>query len=190
MRWAIGIVVAVICGGALYLTSAVVSVDALVRAAKAGNGAEVIARTNAERLRRSLVDQIVAAYLERTGQKKPLERLLANTYGASIADAMLQKMLTAENLTKLLQTGVISGPDISTSVVPNVLSIDTSSLLEFLGRIRPVKITEIAIRTSKSADPETYSAVSIHFEGTGWKLSGINLPRNVTRRLASALPVK
>lgn len=189
MRWAIGTLAVLTLAVIIYLGSAVVAVGSLINAAKAGNGAEVIARTNLDRLRRSLVDQIVDAYLERTGRKKPLERLLANTYGASIADAMLQKMLTAENLTKLLQTGVVAGPENSTLVIPALSSIN-AGVYELLGRVRPVKLTELSIRTSPGSDPSNYSSVSIHFEGDGWKLSGINLPKSVTRQLAATLPVK
>jgi len=51
-----------------------------------------MSRTDLPRVRRFLVEQIVAAYLNRNGQKravKPLEQLAANTYGASIADVMV-----------------------------------------------------------------------------------------------------
>jgi hypothetical protein len=60
--------------------------------------AAVLARADTGRLRRSLVDQIVSAYLKRLGRNRPvktLERLAANTYGASIAEAMIAQMLTA-----------------------------------------------------------------------------------------------
>ncbi|QAU44199.1 DUF2939 domain-containing protein [Bradyrhizobium guangzhouense] len=191
MRWGVGILLAVVVASALYLTSAVISIERLVQAARVGNAAEVLERTNMERLRRSLVDQIISAYLERTGRKdKPLGRLLAQTYGASIADAMLQKMLTADNLTKLLQTGTVAGPNVPTSIVPNVLSINTSNIAELLGRVRWVKPVEFAVRTSQTADRDNYSAVSFHFEGSSWKLSGIDLPRSVVRQLAASLPAK
>jgi hypothetical protein len=191
MRWTLGILTAVVIASALYLASAVISVDRLVQAARAGNAVEVIERTNMSRLRRSLVDQIVAAYLERTGKKdSPRDRLLAQTFGASIADAMLQKMLTAENLTKLLQTGTIAGPDVSTSLVPNILSINASNIAELLGRVSWVKPVEFLVRTSPATDRDSVSGVSFHFEGSDWKLSGINLPKSVTRQLAASLPGK
>ena len=99
MRWLLRFLLAVAVVVALYVGSAVVSLNGLVDAARAGNGAEILARTDMARLKRSLVDQIVSAYLVRTSQGrtvKPLERILANTYGASIADVMISKMLTAE----------------------------------------------------------------------------------------------
>jgi hypothetical protein len=191
MRWALGISAAVVVASALYFTSAAISIDRLVQAARAGNAVEVVERTDMIRLRRSLVDQIVAAYLERTGKKdSPRDRFLAQTYGASIADAMLQKMLTAENLTKLLQTGTIAGPDVPTSLVPDILSINTSNIAELIGRVSWVKTVELFVRTSPTTDRESISGVSFHFEGSDWKLSGINLPKSVTRQLAGSLPVK
>ena len=108
MRWLLG-VAAIVVVIVLYLGSALASLDGLVGAAKAGDGAGVVARTDMERLRRSLVDQIIAAYIDRVGRSKPLGRMVANTYGASVADAMLQKLLTAENLTLLLRTGTVAG---------------------------------------------------------------------------------
>src|SRR4051794_29977096 len=118
MRWLIGVAAALMLAVAAYLGSALVSLNGLVDAAKAGDGAAVLARTDMERLRRSLVDQIVAAYLERSGRTKPLERMIANTYGASIADAMLAKLLTAENLTRLLRTGEVPGVANAAGITP------------------------------------------------------------------------
>ena len=100
MRWFFGTLVTLLVLIGVYVGSAVVSLNGLVEAARAGNGVEILARTDVPRLKRSLVDQIVAGYLTRSGQDrpiKPLERLLANTYGASIADVLVAKMLTSEN---------------------------------------------------------------------------------------------
>ena len=63
MRWFVGIVVALLVGTAIYLASAIVSLHGLIEAARAGDGAGVLARTDTARVRRSLVDQIVSAYL-------------------------------------------------------------------------------------------------------------------------------
>ena len=110
MRWLLRATAAALFMFGIYLASPVVSLERLVEAARTGNGAAILERTNLERLRHSLVDQVVSAYLIRTGQNrpvKPLERLLANTYGASIADALISKMLTADNLTNILQKGLL-----------------------------------------------------------------------------------
>jgi hypothetical protein len=51
-----------------------------------------------------LVDQIVGAYFERP--LNPMQR--TNTLGASIADALVAKMLTEETLTKILHDGLVT----------------------------------------------------------------------------------
>jgi hypothetical protein len=111
MRWLTGALVTPLILIAVYVGSAVMSLNGLVDAARAGNGADVLARTDTPRLKRSLVDQIVSAYLKRIGQDrpiKPFERIVANTYGATIADALIGKLLTAENLTTILQKGSLT----------------------------------------------------------------------------------
>jgi hypothetical protein len=157
----------------------------LVEAAKAGNGTEILARTDVPRLKRFLVDQIVNAYLVRTGQNrpiKPLERLVANTYGATIADALVAKMLTAENLTNILKNGSL-GADGDSQMIA-LAGIDTSKVLESLGRLSLVKPVELSIRLG---DEEGAGAISLHFEGNGWKLSGLNLPTRAAEELAMGL---
>jgi hypothetical protein len=159
----------------------------LAEAAKAGDGAEVLARTDTVRLRRSLVDQIVSAYLKQLGQDrpvKPLERLAANTYGASIADAMIAKMLTAENLTAILNKGAISSGGAAIPNMVRLTEIDTSKIFETLMRISPVKPVEFMIRLGET---ESAGGISIHFEGNGWKLSGIQLPAVAIQVLAQDL---
>src|SRR5882757_9402595 len=112
MRWFIGIAVAIVVLVLIYLGSAASSLSKLVAAARAGDGAAVIELTDVPALRRSLTNQIVAAYLERTGATRrvsPMEKMLINTYGATIADAMVAKMLTADKLTQILKTGNLDG---------------------------------------------------------------------------------
>src|SRR5215813_9207429 len=75
MRWFLGIVVALLVAIRVYVGSAVVSLNSLANAARAGDGAAVLARTDTARVRRSLVDQIVSAYLEQLGQKRPIKPL-------------------------------------------------------------------------------------------------------------------
>jgi DUF2939 family protein len=186
MRWFIGTFVALLVAVAVYVGSAVVSLDGLVKAARAGDGAGVIARTETARLRRSLVDQIVASYLRQLAQDhpvKPLERMAANTYGASVADAMIAKMLTQENLTAILNKGAI-GSSTPIANMQHLTEIDTSQVLKTLKRMSPTKPVEILICFGEN---ESAGGVSLHFEGNGWKLSGIQLPAAIAQVLAQDL---
>jgi hypothetical protein len=186
MRWFAGTLLALVVGLGIYIGSAVVSLHGLIEAARAGDAAGVFARTDVPRLRRSLVDQIVAGYLKQLGRDrpvKPLERMAANTYGASIADAMIAKMLTQEKLAAILNTGAISSSS-ATVKMPALTAIDTSRVFETLGRISPIKPVEFLIRLGETEDA---GGVSLHFEGVGWKLSGIQLPAAVVQVLAQEL---
>jgi hypothetical protein len=147
----------------------------------------VLARTDAARLRRSLVDQIVAAYLKQLGRDrpvKPLERMAASTYGASIADAMIAKMLTEENLTGILNKGAISVGGPAVADMQRLSDIDTYKIFETVRRISPIKPVEFMFRLGEA---ENTGGVSLHFQGNGWKLSGIQLPSAAVQVLAQSL---
>jgi hypothetical protein len=187
MRWFAGTVVALLAGTAIYVASAIVSLHGLIEVARAGDGAGVVARTDTARVRRSLVDQILSTYLKRLGRDRPvktLERLAANTYGASIADAMIAQMLTEESLTSILNTGAIRSSGNTVANIPRLIDIDTSSAIETLRRISPVKPVEFFVRLGPQ---DSAGGISLHFEGNGWKLSGIELPSTAVEALAQNL---
>jgi len=176
MRWFFIAVAIVVFGLPIYVGSAIVSLEGLAAAARAGESAGVLARTDLPRLRRSLVDQVVTVYLkqlDRDRPVKPLERLAASTYGASIADATIAKMLTQENLAGLLSGGTINVGGDQVLNIPSLRSIDGLKGFDALKRISFVKPVEFLVRLGEA---ERDGAISIHFEGNGWKLSGILLP--------------
>ncbi|WIW44418.1 DUF2939 domain-containing protein [Bradyrhizobium sp. 62B] len=186
MRWFFGSLVALLVCLGIYIGSAIVSLGGLVQAVKVRDSAEVIARTDTARVRRSLVDQIVAAYLKQIGRErpvKPLERLAANNHGASVADAMIAKMFTPENLMAVLSKGAISvgGADAS---MRGLTDIDTTKVFDTLKRVRPTKAVESQILVGEA---ENEGSINRHFEGSGRKLSGIQLPTAAVQVLAQNL---
>ena len=188
MRWTMAISVALLLTLGAYAGSAAVSLDGLVRAAKSGDAAAVMSRTDLPRLKRSLVDQIVAAYLNRIGQKravKPLERLAANTYGVSIAEVMVGKLLTQERLTELLNSGKVSLDASYLGEMGQLSQVAPSKLLETAKRIRLVSPVEFSLQLGSDQDA---GSINLHFEGDGWKLSGIRLPSAVLDALFRQLP--
>jgi len=188
MRWTMAISVALLLTLGAYSGSAAVSLHRLVQAVQSKDAAAVMSRTNLPRLKRSLVDQIVAAYLNRIGQKravKPLERLAANTYGASIADVMVAKLLTQERLTELLNSGKVSLDASDFGGMGQLSRVAPSKLLETAKRIRLVNPVEFSLQLGSGRDA---GDVSLRFEGDGWKLSGIRLPSAVLDALSRHLP--
>lgn len=195
MRWFIGVVVAIVVVILLYFGSAANALARLIAAAREGNGAAVIERVNIPLLTRSLTNQIVAAYLERIGATRritAMEKMLVNTYGATVADAMVAKMLTADRLTQILKTGRLDAtpgiPDLSG--LPTLAGLQNEDWLSLLGRVSLVQPVLLAIRVSAASDPDNYAAVNLHYEGLDWKLSGIVLPKAAVRELAASLPAR
>lgn len=195
MRWLLGTLAVLVVALVVYLGSAAASLSSLAAAARAGDGARVLEHTDVRALNRSLTNQILSAYFERIGATRrigPAERMLINTYGASIADAMVAKMLTADRLTQMLKTGNLDGSAglPSFAGLPALANLQTGDWLSLLGRINLIQPVLLGIRVSETADPESYAAINLHFEGAGWKLSGIELPKPIVRTLAASLPAK
>jgi len=189
MRWLVGTVLVLLVSFVIYVGSAVWSVKGLVEAAQSGNGPAIIERTDLPRLKRSLVDQIVRAYLERQGAKRPLslmERVLANTYGASIADALVGKILTEENITKILRDGVVT-EELPDAHMPALAGLDFSNTFGILRRLSPVKVVEFEMALGNDVSS---GAISLHLDGNGWKLSGVNLPARAVSALADTLSIR
>jgi hypothetical protein len=195
MRWLLGTLAVLVVALVVYLGSAAASLSSLAAAARAGDGARVLEHTDVKALNRSLTNQILSAYFERIGATRrigPAERMLINTYGASIADAMVAKMLTADRLTQMLKTGNLDGSAglPSFAGLPALANLQTGDWLSLLGRINLIQPVLLGIRVSETADPESYAAINLHFEGAGWKLSGIELPKPIVRTLAASLPAR
>jgi hypothetical protein len=71
--------------------------------------------------------------------------------------------------------------------MPALEALDISDTFTVLRRLSPAKIVEFTIALGNDASS---GAISLHFEGSGWKLSSVNLPAESVRALAETLPIK
>ena len=193
MRRAIPAVLVIVALMSAYLASAVVSLTEAVRAAQSGDGERLRGYVDIDSVRGSISSQVVAAYLAEIGETRrisQLERTLAMSLGTTIADAVVDKILTPENLAVLLKSGRVqteAGTALAGDITP-LAEIGRLNLFDILGRVRLIKPVEFAIRLGNSTDPERTSSFHMHFEGDGWKLSAIKFPKAALRELASKLP--
>ncbi len=74
IKWMAWLLAALFLALVTYSSSALISLERLVAAARASNGAEVIARTSVPRVRHAVISQIVSAYLERLGKSVRCDR--------------------------------------------------------------------------------------------------------------------
>ncbi|BBO03363.1 DUF2939 domain-containing protein [Bradyrhizobium ottawaense] len=192
MKWLVGVVAALLLCLVVYAGSAFVSALDLVSAVRRGDASQVMARTDLPRVRHSLVDQVVSAYLDRLGQKRPvrpLERMAINAFGATIADDLTIKLVTPENLSVLLKSGTVrnAAENITFGTMSSLAELDISNIFVFAGRITLAKPVEFALRLGESQDA---GSVSMHLDGTTWKLSGIGLPPKVLANMIDRLPTQ
>lgn len=183
---------AILTALAVYSCSALVSLQRLVSAARVADGAEIIARTNVPRVRRAIVDQLVMAYLDKIGQKrpvKPLERMAIQAIGTSIADDLAIKLITPANLSAVLRSGAIrdDASRIEFTGMPALANLDTGNLLDMIGRVYLIKPVEFELSLGTG---DATGSISMHFENFGWKLSGIRLPPAVVANLVQRLPAR
>lgn len=195
MRWFLGIVVVAIVTAAVYYGSALYSLSDLATATRDGNGAAIVARTDLPRLSNSLSDQIVKAYLERVGATRRIgaaERMLVSGYGATVADVLVAKVLTPENLTELLKAGRLAETKALPALtgLPSLTDLQKINLLTQFGRVHYINPVKLSIRVSKSKDPEEATSIVLHRSSLTWKLAGIDLPRKVLREIAASLPAR
>lgn len=192
MKWLVGIVSAFLICLLAYAGSAFVSALSLVSAVRSGDAAEIMARTNLPRVRHSLVDQLMSAYLDRLGHKQPVrpfERMAINAFGATIADGLAIKLMTPENLSVLLKSGTVRDAAENTTfgTMSSLAEFDASNLFVLVKRISLVKPVEFTVRLGGS---EEAGSVSFHFEGSTWKLSGVGLPPQVLADMVDRLPTR
>jgi hypothetical protein len=102
----------------------------------------------------------------------------------SVSCKFSSKMLTPENLTEILNKGAIRSDGDAIANMQIFSDLDTSRVFATLKRISFTKPVELMVALGEG---EKAGGVSIHFEGNGWKLSGIQLPSQAVQVLAQRL---
>lgn len=194
MRWIAGVTIALAVLVVAYLGTAAVTLSRLSTAVRGGDSATILGLVDTRALSRSLSEQVVGAYLDRIGRTrpiKPLEKMLVNSYGASVAEALIAKMLTADNLTRILQSGHLDATADTPAItgLPAFGDLDTANLVSVASRLRLITPVTLAIRLGPADAPDP-AAVQLHFQDWAWKLAGVRLPEAVARDLAATLPVR
>lgn len=187
MRWLIRILVLLVVIVAIYLGTAAVSLKGLIDDVRTGDATAIMSWIDQPRLRASLTDQITQAYfgkIEKTRKVKTAERVL----GPTVIDAMLAKFLTPENIVNALTKGAVAGDgkDLPAFSLAPLSSSGLENIGSLITRLRPVSPVQLQLYV----DQDRQTAVRMHFEGTHWKLSGIDLPPAAIEKLIASLPAK
>jgi hypothetical protein len=166
-----------------YCAWPIIGAAELAAAARAGDTAAIMRRIDVPALRRSLAGQIVAAYIRqdpRAQKLGPWMRSLAGSVGTTVADALLEEMLTQENLATLLakghfekgsSTGLLEMPRFSEIFADRPLRLLSNSYFDGLKRFVVVV-------------GDGGYGVHLHLSGTTWQFSGLDIPPEVSDGLA------
>ena len=95
--------------------------------------------------------------------------LVVNVEG-NIADAMIARMVTAENLTDILRNGRLDSPANSAGQI-RIPALGDIKISDALSRFRIVNFVTTAFRINSEG-----AEILMHFESGGWKLSGLRIP--------------
>jgi hypothetical protein len=188
MRWLLRTLLILIVVLAVYAGTAVMSLKGLVADTQRADVTAIMSRVDLPRLRNSLAEQIVRAHFQRIEQTRPvktIERVAAPT----IVDALLASLLTPENIAKVLQSGALPVPAGAVSPViamPSLRGAGLENTLRLVTRLRPKSPVQVQVFLDDGGE----AAIRMHFEGTHWKLSGIDLPTAALQALVASLTPK
>jgi hypothetical protein len=195
MRRTLGAGVALVVVILAYWAWALIGAAQLAAIASQGDAAAVMARVDLPALRHSLGSQIVRAYLRQNPKAQklgPLERGLAGSVGGSVADAMLQQALTPENIAALLDQGRLG----SKAREANAAALWRMPPLDDAFQAGPLRAAAnsyfdgpISFVVALEGADGRYG-VHLRLAGTTWRLSGLDIPEDLSDRLARAFAEK
>src|SRR6266487_4523108 len=159
----------------------------LVRAIETRDVGTVTRHVYFDRVRISLTDQVVAAYVRRTGiQISPLARSMAAA-ALSIADPVVKKLISPEALSELLAVGwpvaVVPDPP------PGTIGITRSTM----GTIWQVfanseyGLGRFEVAAPAALPPQQRFGLTFRLLQWRWRLVAVTLPENIQNLLADEL---
>ena len=188
MRKIIGAVAALVILAGAYWGWALAGAAALASAAQRGDAEGVIERIDIAALSRSLSSQISRAWLE---QNPELQKALAQHEGgglvinAAAAEMLLRAFLTPENLAALLKQGGAGAGGSDANSLLRMPSFGDA----FRGGGLIETLTHSYFDGPRSFvvglnSPDGRYGVHMDLAGTTWRLSGLDIPDQVTARVA------
>jgi len=156
-------------GFALFGASQVASV------ASNGNADLLMQKIDLPALRHSLAHQIVAAYLRQNPKHLTgLAGNLAGALGGTVADAMLEDVLTPQNLASLLEQGRLDrGPKATSIAMPPLGDVFKGSVLQILTSAYFHGPLDFVVHLDRGDD---VYGMHLHLESFEWRVAGLDLP--------------
>lgn len=143
-------------------------------------------------LRRSLTEQVVGAYLKASGKAQRLGALgtqVATGLGATVADPMVEKLLNSKALIELFTSGRVRAAEAGGGDLPlggvNFEGAFSSGWELFKNSEYGARVYDVSVPPGAPADKRF--RLRLRLSDWDWKLSGVQMPPDVTLRLAQEL---
>jgi hypothetical protein len=160
-----------------------------VRAAQSADAAQLEQCVDFPELRRSLTGQIMGAYVRRTGKQPPGTGMLLGA-AFSIADPLVAKLVTPENLAEVMKTGWARGLlGERTPAARDIGGLDTGKLgtLWQLYYNSDYGIGEFRVPVPVGTPAEKQFRIRLALSGWHWKMTSLDIPHALQDRLAEEL---
>jgi Protein of unknown function (DUF2939) len=191
MRNFIRVAIVIIVLVAAYWGWALAGAAQLAAVASRGDPEPVMRHVDLPALRRSLSSQIARAFLEQNPQFRKMllvEQGFLGSVGAGAANALLREALTPENIAALLNKGRISLPKAGAPEIiwriPALSEAFRAGPLQALANSRFDGPLSFVVNLDSA---EGRYGVHLHLSRATWRLSGIDVPEEVSAKLARAI---
>lgn len=185
MRLALWTTILVLVLTAVYIASPMVALSRIGAAVEARDGPAVTERIDFPAVRRSFRRQIARTYREMTGKTLPLNAM-ASRLAVSVADPVVARLMAVNALMDLLgraEAGEKSKLPLDRAPI-TARSLDSAWRLwlstEYLGRTVIVRLPPEGKRAGRFG-------LKLRLSQWTWKISGIDLPRDLREKLAEEL---
>ena len=175
---------------AAYWGWALIGAAELASVASQGDAEAVMQRVDLPALRRSLGSQIAHAYLEQNPQFKKLlsiEQGFVGSVGGGAAETLLREVLTPENIAALLNKGRVGLPKAGAADAETLWRMPPLGDAFGAGPLQALMHSYFDGPLSFVVDLDSAEGpygVHLHLSGTTWRLAGLDLPEQVSARLA------
>ncbi len=194
MRWTLRILAFFLVAWAAFMVSPFVALYGLARAAAARDWQRIEERVQIKALRIFLAKQVVAEYLRRHGRvQEPggFGQNVAISAGASFVDPIVAQLVTPEAILGLLEAKVpvsLAGPSPTGAADERALAGSLRALAQTWVRSETRGFFTILVPFPAGRPREEQFRLQLHLAGATWRITGIELPQAVVRRLVDSLP--
>lgn len=193
MRWTLRISFILFLAWAIFMVSPFVALYDLGKAVEARDLARISERVNFRALRMSLARQIIGEYLKTPEGQEELGGLnpnVAASAGAVAFDPFIEQLTSPEALIDLLKDGRFQQAGTMGDAVPRLdmeLALDPETLRrawDLFISSETQGFRSVSIPLPVDEPKERQYRVTLRLSGTTWRVTGLDLPQALRKRLA------